>query len=97
MLANKQIRGLSFVEVDVVVDMGVKDAKVIVGGKERLNAPDLLLLFKKPGLKSFSGSEVEFLTLLFSLSAKEDDVDKNILLLLLSPAGVGKVDEKFRP
>ena len=85
MLAGKRIWGLSFVEVDVFV----KGAKVIVGGKERL------LLFKLPGLKSFSGSKVEVLTL-FSLSAHEDDVE-NILLLLLFPAGVGEVDEKFRP
>ena len=85
MLAGKRNWGLSFVEVDVFV----KGAKVIVCGKERL------LLFKLPGLKSFSGGKAEVLTL-FSLSANEDDVE-NILLLLLFPAGVGEVDKKFRP
>ena len=96
MSANDQMRGLSFVEVDIVVDEVVEDAKVVVDVNERPEAPDLLLLLILPGFESFSGSEEEFLTLLSSFSADEDVDKSRLLMLMLSPADEGEVDEEFR-
>ena len=79
-------------DVLIVVDEVVEDAKVVVDVNERPEAPDLLLLLILPGFESFSGSEEEFLTLLSSFSADEV-VDKS---RLLSPAEEGEVDEEFR-
>ena len=97
MSANDQMRGLSFVEVDIVVDEVVEDAKVVVDVNERPGAPDLLmLLLILPGFESFPGNEEEFLTLLSSFSADEDVDKSRLLMLMLSPADEGEVDEEFR-